>query len=57
MGVDPTKLTPVMSLCCKIASTVSFPPFTKFKTPGGIPASNTILDNNLVVVEVASVHR
>ena len=46
--MDPTKLTPLISLCCKIASTVSFPPLTRFNTPGGIPASKTISANNLV---------
>ena len=37
-----------MSLCCKIASTVSFPPLTILSTPGGMPASRTISDSNLV---------
>ena len=46
--MEPTKLTLLISLCCNIASTVSFPPFTILSTPGGIPASRTSSHSSLL---------
>src|SRR6476646_10775057 len=38
-GVEPTKLTPLMSGWSSIASTASLSPWTTLNTPGGNPAS------------------
>src|SRR5712692_5085666 len=39
IGVEPTKLTALMSGCSRIASTATLSPWTTLKTPSGTPAS------------------
>ena len=41
IGVDPTKLTALISLFSKIASTASLSPFNTLNTPFGRPASES----------------
>ena len=41
IGVDPTKLTALISLFSKIASTASLSPFITLPTPSGRPASES----------------
>src|ERR1700751_631516 len=39
MGVEPTKLTALMSGCARMASTATLSPCTTLNTPSGSPAS------------------